>query len=126
MSTEPSFRGASFARDNLGLHIPHSIVEQFSDAGNSDDKKVVDEIDARHVKQFRTLDRFSAAGLCIVRNAAMKWKTGGTLHLKQSCEYRRNDYVNPAFHLQLRTVHLMEIVGRRHKRYVIGRLFDFM
>ena len=48
MSTEPSVRSPSFARDNSGMHSPHSIIHQFRDVGDTADKKVVGEIDDRH------------------------------------------------------------------------------
>jgi 5,10-methylenetetrahydrofolate reductase len=69
-----SYRSASFSRDNLGMYIPQSIVDQFRDAGDAEGKALGMKLTLDLVRQIRRQDRFPVDGVYIIPPAAMNWK----------------------------------------------------
>ncbi len=69
-----SYRSASFSRDNLGMYIPQSIIDQFRDAGDAEGKALGMKLTLDLVRQIRRQDRFPVDGLYIIPPAAINWK----------------------------------------------------
>ena len=69
-----SFRSISFLRDNLGMYIPQSLVDQFREIEGSAGKILGMKLTLELVRQIREQDRFPIDGLYIIPPASMNWK----------------------------------------------------
>ena len=69
-----TFRSASYLRDNLGMYIPQSIVNQFRDVGFTEGKALGLKLALQLVRQIRKQDRFPVDGIYIMPPPPMNWK----------------------------------------------------
>jgi homocysteine S-methyltransferase len=69
-----SFRSASYLRDNLGMYIPQSIVDQFRDLEFSEGKILGMKLTLELMRQVRNQDRFPVDGVYIMPPPPMNWK----------------------------------------------------
>ena len=85
-----SFRSASFARDNLGMSIPESIVNRFRDVGDTEGRILGMKLTLELIRQIKAQNRFPVDGIYIIPPAAMNWKNRGTAISEIVRAYRAN------------------------------------
>ena len=69
-----SFHSISFLRDNLGMYIPQSIVDEFRDIEGESGKDYGMKLTLDLVRQIRVMERFPVHGIYVIPPASMNWK----------------------------------------------------